>query len=254
MKSQSGTALATATAFLYRYEAKVYLITNWHNFTGIHPDSRRRLDEASPVSITFPHRRHVEDGIFTQSVELNLYEDDRPEWYTHPTLREGVDVVAIEIESRNLEDDFLCINDVPFDTFPCKIADDVFILGFPFAIHGGNNFPIWKRGSIASEPEIDINQKPIMYVDSATRRGMSGSPVFARRIGIHNLADDGSMKHDSLIGEIQMFAGIYSGRLVEGEDIFAAQLGIVWKAEVVEQIIKGATKDTLYYPNESFPI
>jgi hypothetical protein len=252
IKAPTGATLAVATAFFYRYKKKVYLVTNWHNFTGIHPDTRLRIDATSPSSITFPHRQIKETGVFTQTVELQLYTDEKPEWYIHPHLHEEVDVVVIEIDPLNETDTFLCINDIDFDTIPYKVADDVFILGFPLAIHGGHNFPIWKRGSIASEPEINIGQKPIIYIDSATRRGMSGSPVFARRDGIHNLNEDGTPKSDTLIGQIQMFVGVYSGRLIEGDDLLSAQLGIVWKAETIEQIINGKVKDTPYYPNENF--
>lgn len=38
-------------------------------------------------------------------------------------------------------------------------------------------FPVWKRGSIASEPLFNINLGPAILVDAVTRRGMSGSPV-----------------------------------------------------------------------------
>ena len=48
---------------------------------------------------------------------------------------------------------------------------------------GGAMFPIWKRGSIASEPEIPIDGKPMFYIDTATRQGMSGAPVFAQTSG-----------------------------------------------------------------------
>ena len=34
-----------------------------------------------------------------------------------------------------------------------------------------------KRARIASEPIIDIQDRPLMYIDTASRSGMSGSPV-----------------------------------------------------------------------------
>ena len=57
---------------------------------------------------------------------------------------------------------------------------DCFILGFPEGLFGAAFTPIWKRGSIAAEPY----QRVPYYIDIATRRGMSGSPVIIRHDGI----------------------------------------------------------------------
>jgi len=47
-----------------------------------------------------------------------------------------------------------------------------------------------------------------------------------------------------LIGEIQNFVGIYSGRIL-GKTELEAQLGIVWKKEVIDEIIDGEFKDEI---------
>ncbi len=94
--------------------------------------------------------------------------------------------------------------------------------------------PIWKRANIASEPDINIDQLPKLLIDTATRKGLSGSPVIMKRSGIHGF-EHGQPKPDSLIGTIRNFVGIYSGTI--GEDELKAQLGIVWKAHVIDEII-----------------
>ena len=91
------------------------------------------------------------------------------------------------------------------------------------------------------EEDIDYERLPKMFVDTASRPGMSGSPVIFRRTGIHG-AKNGELKPDSIIGTIQNFVGIYSGRVL-GKTELEAQLGIVWKKEVIDEIIDGNTKD-----------
>ena len=174
---------------------------------------------------------------------LNLYEENQSEWLIHPIFGESVDVVAIEIEfNENFEGIVRPINEYPFDkNFEPEIGDDVYVLGYPYSISGGGNFPIWKRGSIATEPDINYEGQPKFYIDTASRPGMSGSPVIMRRVGIHG-TENGKFTVSTSIGEIRNFVGIYSGRVI-GDTDFDAQLGIVWKKQIIEEIIEGSKKE-----------
>ena len=201
----------------------------------------------------------------------SLYDEDkRPRWYVHPTVGQRVDVVALEIEERFVTGSTKCINDIEFDSnISIEVADDIFIIGYPHGYSSGKRLPIWKRGSVASEPDIDLYDLPLMLVDTASRPGMSGSPVIYRRTGMHNLKN-GSLADDSLFGRIQNFCGVYSGRLKSKQASLCTQncrkrmcpdcdenysldtqLGMVWKSEVIEQIIEGKRRDTGYYPDKS---
>jgi hypothetical protein len=154
-------------------------------------------------------------------------------------LESSFDVVAIELEfEENFEGIVKPFNEYKFDV---EIGDDVFVLGYPYAITGGGNFPVWKRGSIATEPDIDYEDSPKFYINTASRPGMSGSPVISRRIGIHG-TENGKIVGTTRIGELRNFLGIYSGRVIGYTD-FEAQLGIVWKKRVIEEIIEGNMKD-----------
>jgi hypothetical protein len=127
--------------------------------------------------------------------------------------------------------------------FEVMVGDDVFVLGFPLGLHGGGPFPIWKRASIASEPEIDLDGLPKLLIDTATRKGMSGSPVIAVRRGLTNPRGTSGFSDATIIGMAETFLGIYSGRV--DDDPLGAQIGIVWKASVVEEIISaGVTGKT----------
>jgi hypothetical protein len=121
-----------------------------------------------------------------------------------------------------------------------QVSFDVFILGYPLNISGGGSFPIWKRGTIASEPSRDIDTHPKLIVDTASRPGMSGAIVIAQNSGqvLRNIPGGVQM-----VSAARQILGVYSGRV---DDLAEAQLGIVWKWDAVLQIIdarKRARKD-----------
>ena len=86
-----------------------------------------------------------------------------------------------------------------------------------------------------------------MYIDTATRPGMSGSPVIMKRTGIHGF-DGKAMRGKELIGTIFNFIGVYSGR-IGAEDEFKAQLGIIWKEEVILEILNSKVKGDIKFQN-----
>jgi hypothetical protein len=66
---------------------------------------------------------------------------------------------------------------------------------------------------------------------------MSGSPVYAMEKGAW-MPDGKTDISDLTFGKAHDFLGVYSGR-IHAEDEFKAQLGLVWKAAAVEEIIEG---------------
>jgi len=246
--------LALGTSFVYLYEGQSYFITNWHNVTGREPKTLNplRKDAALPdrLQIKIPYLSQDDSetqGIYWRSSTIRLYKDEgeapiKPVWYEHPQHRHNVDVVAIPINGiektriRPANDPILTLHKIRL-----RPSLDVFILGFPKGMSGGANFPVWKRGSIASEPDIDIDGLPKVFIDTATREGMSGSPVYAQEVGFWS--PEGVTEFgESIIGKGRRFFGIYSGRI--GDDTFLAQLGIVWKPTAIEEIIQGAMYGT----------
>lgn len=97
--------------------------------------------------------------------------------------------------------------------------------------------PIWKKASIATQPDID--SLPKILIDTATRSGLSGSPVIMQRVGVHGMVNAQVMS-ETTFGRIRKFIGVYSGRI--GDDELKAQLGIVWKAKVIDEIINAKIK------------
>jgi hypothetical protein len=160
----------------------------------------------------------------------------KPLWYEHPQHGKSVDVVVIPVSERICTNYRLFpINAIEFDrNYKEEVADESFVIGYPFAETTHLQLPIWKRASIASEPDLDLDQLPKLLIDTATRSGLSGSPVVMQRVGLHGM-QGGVMTGSKVIGRIRNFIGLYSGRI--GKDELKAQLGIVWKARVIEEII-----------------
>jgi hypothetical protein len=130
-----------------------------------------------------------------------------------------------------------------FDDFLVRPDHDVFVLGFPLGLGVAKHLALWKRGTIASEPMYDVDGKPMILIDTATRSSMSGSPVIAQINGTW-MPKGSSNQKDMRIGIGRAFLGVYSSRL--GKDEFLAQLGVVWKARVIEEIIaQGQTLDVM---------
>ena len=96
---------------------------------------------------------------------------------------------------------------------------------------GGESFAVWVSGSVASEPAADYDKKPMFLIDCRARPGQSGSPVIAYTPAGGSFRNNGALAISS--DEITHFLGIYSGRVNDKSD-----LGMVWKARVIEEILK----------------
>jgi hypothetical protein len=169
-----------------------------------------------------------------------LYHADQALWSEHST-RQNVDVVAIRLDVTQFAD-FAnqSINTLKQESrLPAYAGMDCYVLGYPEGMIGPGWTPIWKRGSIATEPDYNFRNMPGFLIDTATRSGMSGSPVVVRHSGVFNPSGAAHVAPDAVIGTVSKFVGIYSGRL--GDDPMGVQLGMVWRAEVLEDIVTGNT-------------
>jgi hypothetical protein len=119
-----------------------------------------------------------------------------------------------------------------------QIGMDVFILGYPFGAPPPG-FPVWKRGSIASEPDLVRLGTDYLLVDTASRPGMSGAPVIRRSWRDHIVAAEIAARDDIVATK---FIGVYSGRL-HTKDPSDAQIGMVWSASFINEIIIGGQQD-----------
>ena len=175
-----------------------------------------------------------------KSIQLPLInENSIASWWSHPTLKHKIDIGVLPLP-KSLSDNF------PFvlgdkaklnDDIKILIGDEVMLWGFPKGLSKQLGLPIWKRGTIASEPELQFDNLPIFIVDAATREGMSGSPVVSRSHGLYQ-----SMEGNYVMGDgiTHKFLGVYSGRYASKDEL-DAQLGRVWHGSLINEIISGKT-------------
>ncbi len=251
------TVISTGTGFFFQKNEISYLVTNWHNVTGRSPINGRLLSKKCAIPdnllVRIPYIKSIDGNkevLEWKPQKVELYDDEErksPVWWQHPTHSKDVDVVVLKVDGVENSDAVAVNSDfLQLDKLSLLPGMDVFVLGFPQGLSGGGRFPLWKRGSIASEPDVDIDGVPKLFIDTATREGMSGAPVYAQESGYW--APEGKkFPQDGVFGKGYRFLGCYSGRV--GDDNFLAQLGIVYKELAINEIITSKTIGTssFYY-------
>jgi hypothetical protein len=219
------------TGFFYRFEERNYLATARHCFTDRAWRTNDYLEPpVTPTHLMMRVRTKPDSGTLDANrlgfidFCLKLVDDDEnPLWFEHSRG------VQVDIAARPLDDlpvdELLFLplepKDAAYGTDPrFWVTDDVYTVGYPFGLDHGFLWPIWMRGTVASEPALYFPYKgeeyPLFLVDSRTRPGQSGSPVFLRRRHFTDIASDDVLPRLRLIG-------IYSGRLNE-----ESELGFAW--------------------------
>lgn len=225
------TSLAKATGFTIQHKGRHYLATNWHVVTGRNADTLQCLDLNAAIPDRLVVSFHAAGRLGQwKDVEILLHDQDgKSTWIEHP-LGHAVDVVLLSI-TPDAEIQFypidLALAEV--DLVPAP-AMTVCVIGYPLGLDAGGNWPIWKTGHIASEPDIDYEGRPVFLIDATTRSGMSGSPVvirlnggFATRGGAYMLAG----------GVTTKLVGVYSGRIHEDSEV-----GRVWRPFLINEILE----------------
>lgn len=259
--------LTSATAFFVEYEGDWFIITNGHVVTGRHAFTGQPLPGVAgdrvPRRLRLPlleHTEHEDGDEYSRTwYACDLYDEDEPTWYMHPSLGHRCDVVAIKSDwpKNKARLWYPAINTISKDRIPVAPGVTVFILGYPKGIDIKLGMPIWKSGYIASEPffpitvEQDAESKqqtgpldglPAFFIDSQTRPGMSGAPIIAQYTGTWDRTDpykkptlDSDPQTNLVIGGTATeFIGCYNGRIQSPE--LDAGLGICWRKDVIEEI------------------
>ena len=250
------------TGFFYEHADEIMLITNWHVVTGRDPFTKAPLYPAVqfPEHIKAKFLVTLPDGTSAtaRAYRVDTYDASGPKWYEHPDLGSHCDLVALPLTRPEA-----CpprvhhpVNKVSSTRVPVIPGGTVFIIGFPEGISVSSGLPIWKSGYIASEPYYSVTvggsvaevgglkggrTLPAFFLDSQTRSGMSGSPVFAAYTGTWNTVDPyapGSVLQqnpaDVALGAGVEFVGCYSGRVRSSEH--EAALGLCWRTDVIEAV------------------
>lgn len=239
----SGTAIAVAN----NRESHCTLITNRHNVTGRNQDTGKCIspNAAIPDSIAIYFHKNTEsfEDIGNEWVKFKMplfRGDETPYWVEHPRLGASADIVALNIKFGN----DITIYPYYFETDHDKVnlvispAENVSVIGFPFGLSSYGKLPIWATGFLAQELSLVNPDKPIFLIDCRTRQGQSGSPVIAFRTSGYRSIKSG-VTSSSLSGNtVWEFLGVYSGRVNSESD-----LGIVWHASAVQELLNEAAAD-----------
>lgn len=232
--------LSTGTAFFWDVDGQLYLVTAWHCLSGRHFQTKKHISTTSAepdrIEVWWNLDRQPVGHKGTSFVPIRD-EAGEPLWLIHPERGSDVDVAMLPVQCPGNAVAYP-INKLPSDWIGLSVGQDVFILGFPLGIEGVR-LPIWKRGSLASEWQISESVQPYWLVDTASRPGMSGSPVIQRAFPY--APELGQMMDYGRNGKTS-FLGVYSGRLPsEGEKDL--QLGLVWSEVYLDDIVRGQRRD-----------
>jgi hypothetical protein len=247
----SPPSLGLATGFIVRADALVILVTNHHVLSGLHPDTKRPLSPyaVSPDRIVIGLPKLATTGGWRSEVWMLQDAEGRRLWHEHPTAGSAIDIAALALgtDASVRADENASYQRDPGTDMVLSMGSDVSIIGFPEQLATAGLTAIWKGGTLASEPSMDVDRKPFFWVDAAGAPGMSGSPVVARRTGAVAMSD-GSMK--VFTGPtVDRLLGVYSGRSLRAAragDAAGAdewRLGRVWKWSKAVEVINHCVEE-----------
>jgi hypothetical protein len=221
--------LGNATGFVIRSKTRNYLVTNYHVVTNRNPIDNSWLDASRPISPNkiFIVQNAKELGEYVLKQEALLDNLGNPLWFQTKLGKEMVDVIELPLKDTvGIQLYPVNYRTSPYDSVLMTPTERVFILGFPFGIKSAPFFPIWKSGLIASEPDIDQEGKPIIWVDALTFPGMSGAPVYFMSNEMVTLRNGSS----ALIKGGSKFMGVFA--YSHSLNVY----GALWKATYLKQI------------------
>jgi hypothetical protein len=209
--------VAHGSGFFWRAGTRVYLVTARHVLSGRSPFDDNLLSSHGYIPkriCIYPAVEIFPDQWRRVRVVVDLAKEGG--WIEDPDFEKlRTDIAALPLVAEGAENT-RCLNDGPlnFEPILTHVGMDCAIVGYPTANFGGLMTPIWRRGTIASEPLLPIDNKPMFLLDAATSPGFSGSPVFRRHYGPAPVQQpDGSVT--VLVDRIltTSFVGVYAGRL-----------------------------------------
>lgn len=220
--------LGSATGFLIRSKTRPYLITNYHVVTNKNSWDGNWINPQIPISPNkiLINQNGKEIGSHLAKVESLISSRGDTLWHRNKIGNEMVDVIELPLTDTSN----IVIYSVDYqnttDSLQISPTDRVFIPGFPLGLRASNDLAIWKSGFIASEPDLDQEDKPIIWLDETPFPGMSGSPVYY-------ISKDLNYKNGTpWLGfySQSFFMGVFAHGNVKGV------YGALWKASFLKKI------------------
>ncbi|MEZ5742244.1 MAG: trypsin-like peptidase domain-containing protein [Sphingomonadaceae bacterium] len=271
------TPLGSGSGFILEWAGHYGLVTNWHVVSGRNPLTGQCHSRTGAIpnrvkfNVALEKTYKSEKALKFHPVDIRLYRDnclEKPRWVDDREQDDYRDYVILPLKlsdallRRKFTIKSIRGGNVIFDksdynneqvhykktqnVYP-SIGRQVFILGYPSGIEPTGVLPIWKGGTIASEPYSAhfLSERQTLdafLVDGLTRSGMSGAPVIRLvERGEMMTADDGFQVPSP--SDQNLLLGVYAGR--EGVTKYEADLalGRVWKIGALERLFRRMLDD-----------
>lgn len=241
-----------ATGFFYELESSIYFVTAKHVVSGFNYfNSLECLDPdgSTPINIKIyavfgPDNKKAKIDFGRVERTIDLKTDAAQCIIGKDTIVFGntVDLFVTKIitwENNNFTEEE--VNSRPFfqDSRLSKlittVGDELFLLGYPLRSFAGFKTPIWKSGTLASEPDLEISPAGSFLIDVNSTSGMSGGPILRRVIKGFGVDEHGNEKNSTGY----KLVGLYSGRALTAEEGSKSSfsLGFGWTIDCVHEII-----------------
>lgn len=236
--------LAEATAFIMAHNNKLFLITNRHNVTGRNQNTNECLSKhgsiPNKIKVHFNKKNSIGEYVIK---DIKILDDAENQlWHEHPTLKDTADFVALELSDDPDIEFFQYSSGQDTVIHALKPSNTLSIIGFPYGRSSDKKFGIWISGFLASDPDVNYGELPVMLVDARTRTGQSGSPVILyKEAGMAMMSRGSQMIYNPTY--TTNLLGIYSGRITPQSDI-----GMIWKKEAIIELLDSITKNNTFAP------
>lgn len=202
---RAGMAHGTASGFFYYYSGGLHLVTSRSIITG-------GADGDLPDSARLRLRTDPDDVTQSEEYVVALMDGDEALWSEHPTRADEVDIIAVpldsdEIEARYVVRAFSILDQVPRDV-ELPLGEDVLVVAFPEGFYDDVHYlPIVRSAAIASVYPVPYQGRPFGLIDAHLPAQAAGAPVVTKGTPVVRRADGQSALVDQ--GE-NYLVGVYS--------------------------------------------
>ncbi len=250
---QGENVISQGTGFFYASvdgdKQIIFLVTNYHVLTGNAPNTSKT---PKGDNIKFYFHKDPKNPGDIKEIRIPLYTKDQKEIWLTSTEYPDADVAAIPMLSAFTKGVSVYAITEKWAESNLKIrpTSTITLTGYPYGFFDTKNWlPIWKTGTIATEPSYDFEGKPLMLIDISAFPGMSGSPAFAIANGAYQ-----TIKGPTTVGQVRMFLGIYASMQMVTEAKYleeiaqkdsekgikissSLELGHIWKSDLIINMI-----------------